>query len=177
MPRTTLASALSHSHVMRSNQFWSVIFPLTIFSSLAVWPALAKTITVTNNSDSGSGSLRDAIATAKSGDTINFHLTALSTIIILSSPLSISTRLTISGSGASNPAISGNRGVSGVIQIASGTDVHISGVTIENGTFGGSNGLAGGGILSEGTLTLTSAAVSGNIGFHGGGGITNRGGH
>jgi hypothetical protein len=42
----------------------------------------AATITVTNTNDSGPGSLRDAIANASSGDTINFSLTYPATITL-----------------------------------------------------------------------------------------------
>ena len=44
--------------------------------------AHAATITVTNTNDSGAGSLRDAIATANNGDTINFSVPANSTITL-----------------------------------------------------------------------------------------------
>jgi hypothetical protein len=73
---------------------------------LACSPVFAKTIAVTNTNDSDPGSLRGAIASAASGDTINFNLTFPATIT-LSSTLAISTNLTISGPGASNLALSG----------------------------------------------------------------------
>src|SRR5258708_29325091 len=77
---------------------------------LACSQGFANTIAVTNTNDSGLGSLRDAIASAASGDTINFNLTFPATIT-LSSTLTISTNLTISGPGASNLAISGGGAV------------------------------------------------------------------
>ena len=43
--------------------------------------AAANTLTVTNTNDSGAGSLRQAIADAASGDTINFNLPPNSTIV------------------------------------------------------------------------------------------------
>src|SRR5258706_12785192 len=65
----------------------------------------AATITVTSTADSGAGSLRDAIATASSGDTINISVTGT---ITLTGTLMISKSLTISGPGASDLAVSGN---------------------------------------------------------------------
>ena len=41
----------------------------------AVIPVHATTITVTNTNDSGPGSLRQALANANDGDTINFAVT------------------------------------------------------------------------------------------------------
>ena len=42
----------------------------------------AARFTVTNTNDSGAGSLRDAIATANNGDTINFSVPANSTVTL-----------------------------------------------------------------------------------------------
>src|SRR5208282_4419613 len=139
-------------------------------SATATAATIGGTFTVTNTNDSGFGSLRDAMANAASGDTINFSL-AYPATITLASTLTINTSLTISGPGASNVAISGNNAVQ-VFSIGGGT-VNISGVTIENGSFGGYP--YGGGIANGGTLTLSNSAVSGNTGSYVGGGIYNEG--
>jgi hypothetical protein len=166
---------------------------LAVFSAV---PAFAAGITVTNQADSGPGSLRDAIAAAAPGDTINFSLTLPATITLTSGELLISKNLTISGPGASSLTISGNNS-SRVFEIGSGFTVAISGLTIQNGsadTGGGfvnsgtlmlSNStlsgnratIAGGGILNAGTLTLTNSTLSGNDSccYFGGGGIFNQG--
>src|SRR6516165_3699459 len=70
---------------------------------------LPSTLTVTNNLDSGAGSLRADIAAAQSGDTINFapRLDG-QTITLTSGYLAISNNLTIQGPGASLLTISGN---------------------------------------------------------------------
>lgn len=124
--------------------------------------AFAATITVTNISDSGSGSLRDAIAGAASGDTINFNLPYPSTIT-LASTLTIGKNLNISGPGVSGLAISGNNSV-GVFYINPGVIVNISKLTIENG-----NAPFGGGIYNNGSLTVADSTVTGNSSTNGGG--------
>ena len=67
--------------------------------------ASASTIAVANLSDSGAGSLRDAIATASPGDTITIPS---GQITLTSAPLAISKDLTIAGTGAGTSVISGN---------------------------------------------------------------------
>src|SRR4051794_3432793 len=62
---------------------------------------LLSTLTVTNNHDSGTGSLRAAIAAAASGDTIDFAPSLDGrTIRLTSGELAISTSLDIEGPGA-----------------------------------------------------------------------------
>jgi hypothetical protein len=70
-------------------------------------PVFASTITVTNANDSGPGSLRQAIADANLGDTIDFSLSYPALITLTSGELVISKNLTITGPGASHLAISG----------------------------------------------------------------------
>jgi hypothetical protein len=115
--------------------------------------------TVTNVNDSGAGSLRDCIANAASGDTINFSLTSPATITLTTGMLTINTSLTIMGPGASNLTVSGNN-ASPVFSISSGTTVNISGLTI---TGGATFTLNGGGIINSGSLTLSNSVVTGNF--------------
>ncbi|WP_414586425.1 beta strand repeat-containing protein [Scytonema sp. PCC 10023] len=68
-----------------------------------------STITVSSTADNGAGSLRDAIAQAQSGDTIQFDPSlADKTITLTSDQLTINKDLTIDGAGASGLTISGN---------------------------------------------------------------------
>jgi hypothetical protein len=134
-------------------------------------PSFANTLTVTNTNDSGSGSLRDAIAAANAGDTIEFSVTG--TITLTSAGLTLNKSLTIKGPGAAQLAISGNSQFR-VFFISSGTVV-ISGLSIEKGSALG-NGNA---IANAGTLTLTHSTVSGSgsnqFSGNSGGGIANAG--
>src|ERR1700730_1839625 len=67
---------------------------LILLAALGAAPVSASTLTVTNTSDGGPGALRDAIASAASGDTIDFSL-AYPATITLASTLTINTSLTI----------------------------------------------------------------------------------
>lgn len=128
----------------------------------------AATTTVTSTADSGGGSLRDAVAAASSGDTVNINVTG--TITLTGGPLTISKSITISGPGASELAVSGNNAVQ-VFAVSSGATVAISGLTIENGTASG----GGGGISNAGILTVTDSIITGNTTDAFGGGIMNFG--
>jgi hypothetical protein len=128
----------------------------------------AATINVTSTADSGAGSLRDAIAAASSGDAIN--ISATGTITLTGGPLTINKSLTISGPGASDLAVSGNKAAQ-VFVVNSGAIVTISGLTIENGAASG----GGGGISNLGMLTVTNSAITSNTTDVFGGGIKNFG--
>jgi hypothetical protein len=117
--------------------------------------------TVTNTNDSGTGSLRQAIANANAGDTINFNLTYPATITLSSAAagstaLQIDKNLTIRGPGASNLAISGNATLQ-IFSVSSGVTASISGLTLENG-----NNANGGAFFNDGTLNLSYCVITGN---------------
>jgi predicted outer membrane repeat protein len=152
----------------------SLVFGLGMFSmtALTAQVASAATQTVTNCNDSGSGSLRQAVLNANSGDIIAFALSPSCSTITLSSTIDIDTSVTIAGSGASALAVSGD-GAVGVVEVASAVTVSISGLTIEDG-----NAEGGGGIFNNGTLTVTNSTLSNNTANNagvGGGGIYNDG--
>lgn len=136
----------------------------------------AATLTVSNLSDSGSGSLRQAITDAASGDTINFSVTG--TIILTSGELNIDKDLTIEGPGVNELSISGNNS-SRVINIYSwgipgGVVLTVSNITISNGNVTSSGG---GGIRiwsddkEPSTLDLNNVNVINNKSEYYGGGI------
>lgn len=129
---------------------------------------LMALVPVLNNDDSGAGSLRDAIASAQAGDTID--LTGRSGSITLASELVIDKNLTVAGPGAQELKISGNEATR-VFRIASGATATIADVTVTAG--GGVS--AGGGILNAGSLTLNRINLIGNAASREGGGISNNG--
>jgi CSLREA domain-containing protein len=134
----------------------------------------AATLTVTNLNDGGSGSLRDRIAVAASGDTIVFSVTG--TISLTSGRLVVSKALNINGPGASNLIIDRAASASpnfGIISFSGGTST-LSGVTISNGRarfdpFNGGNEADGGGILNGDTLTVNDSVIANNHANVGGG--------
>src|SRR5258707_10549887 len=91
-------------------------------------PLHAATITVTNTNDSGPGSLRQALANANNGDTINFAVTG--TISLFSGELVIGKNVTIVGPGANRLAIDGGQelGSPYTFAVVSGKTVAISGL-------------------------------------------------
>lgn len=146
-----------------------------------LFPIFAATITVTNTNDNGTGSLRQAIIDAASGDVIEFD-PGVAGIITLTGQLTINKNLTINGPGADVLAISGNNAYR-VILITSGFyTVTISGLTISDGYVdGGSFTGEGGGInnLSAQLTTINNCHIHNNT-VEGnsarGGGINHRGG-
>jgi hypothetical protein len=124
-------------------------------SWLAAANAPANTITVTNTNDSGPGSLRQAMADANDGDTIN--ATVVSGSIKLSSgELLVNKNVTINGPGAEKLSVESTR-LSRVFEIASGEIVTISGLAINNG-----QAVVGGGIYNAGRLQVIGCGISDN---------------
>jgi hypothetical protein len=132
-----------------------------------------STVTVTNNHDSGTGSLRAEIAAAHNGDTIVFAPSLDGqTITLTSGELLISHNVTIAGPGAGELTVSGNH-ASRVFEVTKTTkSVTLSGLTISSGTAPANVG--GGGIVNDGTLAVSNCTLSGNTSTGGdGGGIEN----
>ena len=130
-----------------------------------------STLTVTNNLDSGAGSLRADIAAAHNGDTIVFAPSLDGqTITLTSGELLIRKNLTIAGPGAGELTVSGNN-ASRVFEVTkTPNSVTLSGLTISNGVANGVGQLSGGGgILNHGTLTVSGGTLSGNSAAQGGG--------
>lgn len=125
-----------------------------------------STFTVTNNQDSGAGSLRDAINNlAQNGDTINFQtpLTGGNSISLTSGNLDVTKNITITGPGANVLSITSNfTQASGGVFLIQG-QVKISGMTI-TGADVSSSGSEGGGIFVDvgESLTLDRCVLSNN---------------
>jgi hypothetical protein len=131
-------------------------------------------LTVTSTSDSGPGSLRQALANAQDGDTITFgNATTASTISLTSGPLVIDKNVTISGPGANLLTVARGNGVFRVFHITPGHTVTIGGIRIAGGNASGSRGA---GIYNDHSdLTIDSCSFHGNIAGLYGGGIANDG--
>jgi len=136
---------------------------------------------VTNNGDSGAGSLRQAIMDACDGSTITFGNTVTSPITLTTATLVINKNLTITGPGPNLLTVE-RSSLAGtplfrIFTINSGVTVTISGLTITNGHTPDACFCtpSGGGIFNSGTLTVTNCTISGNSSRRGGG-IFNAGG-
>ena len=123
--------------------------------------------TVTKTGDTSDGfcgtldcSLREAISSGDSGDTVNIPMGVYT--LTQGTELTIGKSLTLNGSGSGDTIIqaatSSGAATSRVLNITGGT-VAISGVTVQNGNPPAGSG---GGIRNSGTLTLTNSTVSGN---------------
>ncbi len=113
-------------------------------------------ITVTNLSNSGEGSLREALANIASGGTIDFDPGLAGGTINLSGPLAPPRSVVIDGSTAPGVSLNGG-GTDRVLIVDPGLDVTVTDMTLTNG-YGFQ--LAGC-VLNNGTLTLERATVAG----------------
>jgi hypothetical protein len=153
---------------------------LTAIVLTAAYTGHSAIFVVTNNLDSGAGSLRQAIsnANAAGGGTIVFS-NVNGTITLTSGELvsGLLTSTTILGPGSTNLAISGG-GNSRVFNIVVST-VSISGLTLRDGF----TKQPGGAVYNLGYLTMSNCLILANSsqlgqyqqGIPGGGGIYNRG--
>jgi predicted outer membrane repeat protein len=137
----------------------------------------ATTITVTNTNDSGPGSLRQALADANDGDTINFD-PSVNTVTLTTAELVITKSITISASPQIVTVARASQTEFRIFHVMPGHSVEIDGLTISGGHITGGNG---GGILNDNsTLTIAHCTVSGNAivgtnSANSGGGISNSG--
>lgn len=154
---------------------------------MAPQAAQATVFTVTQNGDSGVGSLRDAVAQANANsveDEIRFDPSVNGTLIRLTTgalPITANEGLTITGPGRSELTVSGdadasatpNAGDSRVFDITANSNavVAISGLTLTRG-FDPANGSGGAINVSSGaTLKLTDAAITNSRSNSNGGGL------
>lgn len=143
--------------------FASLFISFFVFSGV-----LANTITITNQNDGLPGSLRDAITTATSGDTLVFS-SSLNGITqqVLFGEIAITKNLVIIGNDTTNTFVTGS--AFGIFTVNSGVTVYVSGIKFSGGT-----ATEGGGIKNQGTLVLRECSVS-NCTASTGGAIYNNG--
>ncbi|MCI0567478.1 MAG: hypothetical protein L0Z52_04690, partial [Acidobacteria bacterium] len=165
----------------RSSQAGLLCAVLTAVLGLAS-SVQAATITVTSPADDGTGSLRQAIATAVSGDEISFDPTMAGVPVQLTSgQIVIDKDLTITGLGRNATSIviaalppqdypNRNR----ILNIVPGVSVGIDSLTLSDDWYGYDVPEGGGAILNKGNLTVINSVVTG-ASRTAGGAITNEG--
>ena len=171
------------SAIAKRSTLHSGMIILIVLAILWAWAGTAQgaSLDVTKTADTDDGvcdvdcSLREALAVAIAGDTINVPIGTYT--LTLGTELTIGVDLTLNGAGSGDTivqaAISSADATSRVFNITGGT-VAFSGVTVQNGNTSGDR--FGGGIFNQGgTLTLTSSTVSSNTAGDDGGGIHNSG--
>jgi predicted outer membrane repeat protein len=131
-------------------------------------------LTVSTTANNGVGSLRDAIASAQSGDTIQFSASLANQTLMLNSQLEIGVgkNLIIDGAAAANLTISGNN--ASRIFLLNSTSVNPTRLTVKNLTL--ANGYTpdqGGAITTthQGILTVENVTFNNNVADKGGGAI------
>ncbi len=146
-----------------------------LFVLMAMLMALgvnAETITVSNSSDTGAGSLRQAVLDANADDVIDFDNSLTGQTIQLNSAIAIDINLTVQGPGADQLTVSGG-GSSQLFVITNGAEVTFSGLEFIDG-----NGVAGGAIAVSGAetvLNLMACQFLNNAASSTGGAIDNDG--
>ncbi len=161
------------------------LLPTTASANVSVAPGCVTDPVVLNNSNSGTGSLRQAVIDACAGSLITFgdgsgsggtnFTDGTADTITTASQITIDKNLTIEGQAANLLSITYSgpfSGVSRVFVVNSGVTATLSKITVSGGQVTG--GEFGGGIQNLGTLTLANTTVSGNT-ASGGGGISNAG--
>src|SRR5438552_7989859 len=130
-----------------------------------IWRAPANIITVTNLNDSGPGSLRQALADASEGDTINFAVSG--TISLTSGELVIDKSVTISGQPQSITVTRSSQTQFRIFHVMPGHDVTIDSLYITGGD--PNLGSYGGAVLNDHAgLTISNCSLTTNSSTYGG---------
>ncbi len=148
---------------------WPIRLRIGLVVILALLPvvgqmegATAAPLIVMNLTDSGPGSLREAIANASAGDTVSFA-PGLQGEIDLFAQIDLTKDLTIAGPGTAPLTISG-RGVVRVFEISASAEITITSLTIADGK----TTAQGGAIHNKGNLTLSRVTLKNNLADKGG---------
>ena len=135
------------------------------FAQRTIWRAPANIITVTNLNDSGPGSLRQALADASEGDTINFAVSG--TISLTSGELVIDKSVTISGQPQSITVTRSSQTQFRIFHVMPGHDVTIDSLYITGGD--PNLGSYGGAVLNDHAgLTISNCSLTTNSSTYGG---------
>ena len=145
---------------MRIPVLWSLLFLANLFS----FSLYGNVISVSSLSDSGSGSLREAVSNSMAGDTIDFMVSGE---IRLDSQIVIDTHLVILGPGAGMLGIDGQE-KDRLFQIGKEDTVYIEGLSLHHGLTDTKTAPSGGAIFNEGYLSLHQCYVHHNRARYGG---------
>jgi hypothetical protein len=136
--------------------------PLAASASSSDSPQLTSTLVVTNCNDHGAGSLRDAVALAGNGDTIDLTQTGCSTIALEGEPIAIvQDDLNIVGPGRPGMLLDGGDRSSLFRHAGTGT-LSITGVAMAygvNAEAGPDGSIEGGCIYSAGSVHIVRSSV------------------
>lgn len=140
---------------------------LTLFAA----PVESATHIVRSRRDSGTGSLRQTLTRAQSGDTI---LLRTNGTIMLRSELALDKSLTLRGVPSGHNVLSGTDATQ-ILRVTTGVTATLEGLTLEHGFAEGFEDAAGGALRNEGTLTVRNCTFLGNVSDGIGGAILNTG--
>jgi CSLREA domain-containing protein len=149
---------------------------LLLLSVFAAIDSYAAMLTVTKTADTNDGvcdadcSLREAVATAATGDTVVFSklFNSPQTITLMLGEMAFAKDLTITGTGRNNVIVSANN-ASRIFYVTGGGHLSISGMTLRDGNVGslGSQDAFGGAIrLKDSFLDLIDVLLTNNRAFH-----------
>lgn len=122
----------------------------------------AATLAVDNCNDSGPGSLRDTLATAVDGDTIDLAGLTCSTITLTSGAMHVDAAVEIQGPGRDLLTIDGNAG--DLVLVTYGPSLRLADLTLANGA--SSDGV-GGCLWAAGNLEFVNARSTGCVAGNG----------
>jgi hypothetical protein len=130
-----------------------------IVAGTANAPSITLGPVVSTSADAGAGSLRFAIGSANTGDTVIF-LAGITSITLTSNPITISNRVSVAGPGASVLGISGG-GARQIFWINAGGTLILSGATLTQGVANQTD-KPGGAIYNLGAVELARDILKNN---------------
>ena len=132
--------------------------------------AYADVITVTNTNDSGPGSLRQALADANDGDTIDFD-PSVSTVTLTTAELAVSKSITVIGVVSMVTVVRSSQTQFRIFHVMPGQTVTIDDLHIAAG-----GGGSGAGVLNDhANLTISNCSLTNNSSVYGGGVLNDHG--
>lgn len=152
------------AYIPSNSVLYSTALAFMLWAGFFQADLLGAQISVSSTNDAGTGTLREAIISASSGDTIIFSVDG---IIPLDTQIVIDKNLWILGPGANQLAISG-QDTTRLFAITSADTVHFSGLTFRNGSAAHEPIPAGGAISNEGFIHLSACVFFDNYATSGG---------